>query len=491
MTRASILVASFLFAGNLAAQGLTVGSKKFTENVILGEIATLAATGSGVEARHRAELGGTQVLWGALTNGSIDIYPEYTGTIYQEIFSGRDIDSTSLPNALGEHGILMSQPLGFNNTYVLGISKSTAERTGITSISDLRDHPELRFGFTNEFLARGDGWEALRSAYGLQPRSVRGMDHDIAYRGLDEGSIDVIDLYSTDAEIAYYDIVTLEDDLHFFPRYEAVFLYRKDLEDRAPQFLTRLKDLEGALSETAMIELNAAAKIDRKSPVQLAASFWREKGIAIDTIQSESRWQRLLKNTGDHLVLVLVSLGLAILIALPLGIIAARNNVAGAFILAIVGGLYTIPALALLVFMIPLLGIGSVPAIVALFLYSLLPIVRNTYTGLTDISPALLESAQVMGLTPSTILRRIELPLASRSILAGVKTAAVINIGTATLGALIGAGGLGQPILTGIRLNDTALILEGAIPAALLAFVAQWIFDLSEKLFVPRGLRLE
>ena len=156
-----------------------------------------------------------------------------------------------------------------------------------------------------------------------------------------------------------------------------------------------------------------------------------------------------------------------------------------------VGVIQTIPSLALLVFMIPLLGIGSWPAIVALFLYSLLPIVRNTYSGLENIPIQIKESAEVLGMNSFAKLKLIELPLASRSILAGIKTSAVINVGTATLGALIGAGGYGQPILTGIRLDNINLILEGAIPAAVLALLVQWFFDLLEKLIVPRGLMLK
>jgi osmoprotectant transport system permease protein len=151
--------------------------------------------------------------------------------------------------------------------------------------------------------------------------------------------------------------------------------------------------------------------------------------------------------------------------------------------------LQTVPSLALLVLMIPLLGIGGPPALLALFLYSLLPIVRNTHAGLVNIDSALIDSARALGLPYTARLWRIELPLALPSILAGIKTSAVINVGTATLAALIGAGGLGQPILTGIRLNSIPLILEGAIPAVLLALLVQGIFELVERLLVPRGLR--
>jgi osmoprotectant transport system permease protein len=199
--------------------------------------------------------------------------------------------------------------------------------------------------------------------------------------------------------------------------------------------------------------------------------------------------------------MVLTSLGLAVIIAIPLGIAAARRPRAGQLILAVVGVIQTIPALALLVLLIPLpwpreagrpdiLGVGTETAIAALFLYSLLPIVRNVQTGLTGIDPAIRDTANALGLSRRVKLLRIELPLASRTILAGIKTAAVINVGFATLGAFISAGGYGEPILTGLRLNDTGLILEGAVPAALLAILTQLLFELAERSLVPRGLRL-
>src|SRR3569623_985164 len=176
--------------------------------------------------------------------------------------------------------------------------------------------------------------------------------------------------------------------------------------------------------------------------------------------------------------------------AVPLGILAARWRRLGQGLLAVVGIVQTIPSLALLVFMIPLLGSGPAPALVALFLYSLLPIVRNTHAGLCGISPALRESAAALGVPRGAMLHRIELPLASPLILAGIKSAAIINVGTATLGALVGAGGLGEPIFTGIRLDDLALIMEGAVPASALARLVQGLFELIERLVVPLGLRV-
>ena len=477
------------FVGILLATDaeIRVGSKVFTESVILGETVTQLVRHAGIPAVHRGQLGGTQVLWKALLSGDIDVYPEYTGTIAQEILGRPDLrDEAALRRALPD-GVVMSPSLGFNNTYAVGMKRERAEALGIRRLSDLRAHPELRFGFSSEFMDRADGWPALRTAYDLPQTEVRGLDHDLAYRALESGAIDATDLYSTDAEIRYYKLRVLEDDRGHFPAYRAVLLVRADAQARIG---TTLTPLYGAIDEQAMIELNARAKLDRVPEAKVAGDWLAGRlGIAV-TDRGETTWQRFLVNTRDHLFLVAVSLAAAVLCAIPLGILAARRRRLGQAILGVVGVIQTIPSLALLVFMIPLFGIGAPPALIALFLYSLLPIVRNTATGLTDIPPPLREAAAAIGLPPRARLFRIELPLASRAILGGIKTSAVINVGTATLGALIGAGGYGQPILTGIRLDNVGLILEGAVPAAGLALAVQALFGLMDRVLVPRGLRL-
>jgi osmoprotectant transport system permease protein len=238
-----------------------------------------------------------------------------------------------------------------------------------------------------------------------------------------------------------------------------------------------------------MIAMNARALLDHVPEAQIASDFLRTRFGVASEAKSLGAAQRIWRRTLEHLFLVAVSLAAAIALAVPLGILAWRRPRLGQTILTLAGVIQTIPSLALLVFMIPLLGIGAGPAIVALFLYSLLPILRGTHSGLTGIAPELVESAQALGLPPGAALRRIELPLAAPSLLSGIKTAAVIDVGTATLGALIGAGGYGQSILTGIRLADTGLILEGAIPAGVLALLVQGLFDLLERVLVPNGLR--
>jgi len=384
----------------------------------------------------------------------------------------------------------MSAPLGFSNTYALGMRPGRAEALGIRTLSDLRTHPRLRLGFGNEFLNRVDGWPGLRARYGLPQQAVRGLDHDLAYRGLASGDLDLIDLYTTDAKIAYYGLTVLRDDRHFFPDYRALYLYRAELETRAPEVLAMLHRLEGQIGQADMVTLNARVKLEGATESQAAATFLHERlGLDVSST-APGALEALTHRTGEHLLLVGVSLAAALVVAIPLGILSAKRPRTGRFVLALTGVIQTIPSLALLVFMIPLLGIGPAPAIVALFLYSLLPIVRNTCTGLSGIRPEIRDSARALGLPPLARLRLVELPLAMPTILAGIKTSAVINVGTATLGALIGAGGYGQPILTGIRLDDLGLILQGAVPAALLALLVQGGFGLAERYLIPRGLRL-
>ncbi|CAM3612894.1 ABC transporter permease subunit [Corallococcus sp. ZKHCc1 1396] len=497
MTRAGALALLLLLGLSACAKPpgetpeVRVGSKKFTESVILGELVTQVAKDAGARTTHRRELGGTTVLWEALRRGELDVYPEYTGTLRQELFAGRSLpDDAALRKALAAEGLRMSASLGFNDTYALGMKEAEAERLGIRRISDLKQHPGLRVGFSNEFMERGDGWPALRDAYGLPQRDVSGLDHDLAYRGLESGALQLTDLYSTDAEIAAYGLRVLEDDRRHFPAYDAVLLYREDLEAKAPQALQAVRRLEGALTEAQMVKLNARARLERVPEAQVASDFLQASLGLSTQVRTQGTASRLWQRTREHLFLVGVSLLGAIALAIPLGVVAARRPRLGQAVLGLSSVIQTVPSLALLVFMIPLLGIGSKPAIAALFLYSLLPIVRNTTAGLGGIPWEVRESAEALGLPASARLWRIELPMAAPSILAGIQTAAVINVGTATLGALVGAGGYGQPILTGIRLDDVGLILEGAVPSAVLALAVSGLFELIARTVVPRGLRV-
>ena len=480
-----IMLFLFWFSGfQIQAAPLVVGSKKFTESYVLAEMAKRSLENAGSKTEHRQGMGGTIILWEALRGGGIDLYPEYTGTIAEEILKKPGATTNEIRDQLGKEGIAMTDELGFNNTYALVMRRDVAARLGVTSISDLRAHPELKFGLTHEFLDRRDGWRPLSARYGLPTSRLVGIEHALGYAGLNSGEIDVKDAYSTDAKIAENDLVTLRDDWRFFPQYKAVFLYRKDLSARA---VSALSQLAGSIDEKRMIQLNAEAE-RTKDYARAAQLYFGGSG----NTATESFPHKLWRWTARHLELAGISLFLAVLAGLPLGILASRGGVIGHGILAVTGVIQTIPSLALLALLVPLpfFGISARTAIAALFLYGLLPIVRNTATGLQEIARPLRESAVVLGLTAWQRLREIYLPLASRSILGGIKTSAVINIGTATLAALIGAGGLGEPIISGLNLNDHVTILQGAIPAALLALLVQFGFDLLDRLLIPRGLRL-
>jgi len=468
---------------------VVVGSKKFTESVVLGEIGASLSRSVGAETR-RDDLGGTPACWLALTQGDLDVYPEYTGTIARQILKAEPAD---LDAALAVHGVKCSRSLGFRNNYALGMRKDVAAAKGIRTISDLEKHADLKFGFIHEFLDRPDGWPGLKQAYRLPQTDVVGMNHTLAYRALLDRAIDVMELYTTDGEIAQFDLAVLDDDRKFFPAYEAVWLYRADLEERRPDVVAALKSLEGKITEAEMQRLNNKVQTDKANEASVAADFLQAKlglnaGATTDTLM-----QRLVSTTWEHLRLVVPSLLAAIAVSIPLGIVAARRPKLGQVVFLVTGVLQTIPSLALLLFMIPVMkwltgsGTGAAPAIAALFLYSLLPIVRNTAAGLKGIAPSLQESATALGLSRWSILTRIELPLAAPTILAGIKTAAIINVGGAVLGGFIGAGGYGRPILRGLDKFDTALMLEGAIPAAAMALTVEFAFTLLERRYGRRA----
>ena len=480
-----VLLTVFTLGLVASAQRIVVGSKKFTESYVLGEIAKTTLQNAGFPVDLRQGMGGTIILWEALQRRDITLYPEYTGTIDEEILKTKQaLSSDEMAALLRERGVGMTKELGFNNTYALVMRRDRAAKLALHTISDLRNHPELIVGLTHEFLDRKDGWAPLSARYGLQMRNVLGIDHALGYAALANGSIDVKDAYSTDARIAENDLIVLDDDLHFFPQYQAIFLYRLEMD---PGAVAALGKLAGTLDEKRMTHLNAEAERTKNYALAASAYFGVERPPSMDLIESIGRW------TVRHLELVGASLFLGIIVGIPLGIRASRPGPVSNFILVTTGMIQTIPSLALLALLVPLpfFGISPVTAVFALFLYSLLPIVRNTATGLQDIPTAVRESAAALGLEPRAQLWKVFLPLASRTILAGVKTSAIINVGTATLAALIGVGGLGEPIISGLNLNDSSTILQGAIPAALLALLVQFFFDGLDRVFVPKGLRLK
>jgi len=468
---------------------LTVGSKPFTENYILGELVAQVIEQTGeANADRRLGLGDTGIIFEALRTGSIDFYVEYTGTISETIVNNPDLKTTTeIRNALKKYKLTITEPLGFNNTYGIAIPKKLSERLSLKRISDLKDHPQLVAGFDPAFMDRKDCYPNLQKVYNVRFDNIHRFSHGLIYEAISNQKIDFIDVYTTDAKIDKFQLIVLEDDKKAFPTYHAVILARTDVLKKFPKTWAALKKLEGKIHEKTMISMNAQAELQGKSFADVAREF-----LSGEEATSQSNfWKQLWKLTLQHLMLVGIALFSAILIGVPLGIIATRYKHTGHFILASSGLIQTIPALALLCFFIPLFGIGTLPALVALTLYALLPIVRNTYVGLIDIDPKLIEVAKAIGLAPGKRLRLIELPLATRTLLAGVKTSAVITVGTATLAALIGAGGYGDPIITGLALNDMGIILEGAIPAAVMALCVHGLFEFLDRFFIPEGLKKE
>lgn len=470
-----------------------VGSKRFTESYILGEIVRQTLLVQHIEAVYRPGLGNTGILAQALESGAIDVYPEYTGTIVRELLKRPDAPTNptldQLNDWLAPKGLKVAVPLGFNDSYALAMSDARAAALGIVNISDLLkpDARSLRFGLSHEFLERGDGWPGVKAAYKLTFADPIGLDHGLAYEAIRSGSVDVIDIYSTDAKVERYKLRVLHDDLGFFPKYDAVLLMRAGIDPRP------LARLTGRINEARMIAMNAEVELDGQSFAAVAERFVNGAAPATGAAPSAVRGflQRLfapdfLRLAVQHLVLVFGSVALAIVVGVPLGVAAWRWPAGAGWLIGGVAVLQTIPSLALLAFLIAILGvIGFWPALIALFVYALLPIVRNVHAGLRGVPHGIAQAALSLGLTGAQNLRLVQLPLALPTLMAGIKTAAVLNVGTATMAAFIGAGGFGERIVAGLAINNDSAMLAGALPAAALALVVQAVFEGIERWLVP------
>ncbi|WP_341918894.1 glycine betaine ABC transporter substrate-binding protein [Polaromonas sp. YR568] len=485
-------VSSLALAAPPADDTLRIGSKRFTESYILAQVlAQTAAPHTPTPPSVLQGLGNTAIVYEALRSGSIDLYPEYVGTISQEILKGDAAMTTQAMNAaLAPLGLGVAVPLGFNDGYALAMREDTAQRLGIASLSDLVKHPELKLGLSNEFIGRADGWRGLAQRYGA-PQTPVALDHGLAYDAIAQKQVDVIDIYTTDAKIGHLGLRVLKDDKAYFPRYDAVLLHRLDVPTRFPQAWAALQKLSGSIDENAMIAMNARAELQGVAFDVIARDHLIAKtggtptataGAGADPSQ-RGFWAKLFgpdlaRLTRQHLALTLISVGLAALIGIPLAVWVFPHPRLRALVLGATGLMQTVPSLALLAMLISLLGvIGTVPALIALALYALLPIMRNTVAGLNEVSPGLRLAGQALGMTAGQRMRHIELPLALPTIVAGVRTATAIAIGTATIAAFIGAGGYGERIVTGLALNDGQLLLAGALPATLLALLSEALFE--------------
>jgi osmoprotectant transport system permease protein len=495
---------------------LRIGSKRFTESYLLAHLMAEAARPAGpVEVKEG--LGNTAITWEALRAGAIDAYPEYTGTLDLEILKNAAPTSIEAMRAqLAPMGIGVALPFGFNDGYGLAMREDVAARNGVRTLSDLARHPALRLGLTHEFLGRADGWPSLVAHYRL-PQRPAGLDHGLAYDALSLGQVDAIDIYTTDARIAPLGLRVLEDDAHAFPRYDAVIVYRLDVPARHPAAWAALQRLQGRVDERSMIAMNAQAEIDHAPFAAIAKARWAAIGgasragaasatggpagaasaaggppaLAGATFSDRLFGPDLARLTAQHLTLVALAVALAVLVGVPLAVAVSDHARTRGAVLAATGLLQTVPSLALLAALVSALGrIGTAPALAALALYALLPVMRNTCTGLAQVPEGLRQSAMALGFTRGQRLRLVELPLARPVILAGIRTATTISVGTATLAAFIGAGGYGERIVAGLALNDSGLMLAGAVPSAALALVAEAIFAALERLWrVPGAAR--
>ena len=501
------------------ARPVIVASKPFGESYLLAEMFAQTLESRGIAVERRAGLGATQVAFGALRSGAIDVYPEYTGTGLLAILHDSLTDSLAAdPRLLFAHvqreferryGMRWLPPLGFQNGYAIAVRRETAGRYHLRTISDLaREGARLTAGFTADFIGRPDGLAGLARAYGLHPRAVRPLAPAVKYQALASGAVDVIDGYSTDGLLAKYDLVTLVDDRHFFPPYQAAALVSARLARERPDAVAALTALSGMLDEPRMRELNRRVEVDREDVARVAADALRAIGITSTSpagpVAARARYLSTEISIGpymwarraalwtlvlQHLLLVSLALGAAIAVALPLALGLERARRAAEPLIGSLGVLETIPSIALLAFMIPLFGIGVRPALVALWIYALYPIVRSAYTGVRNADASAVAAAEALGMTPWQRLFRVRMPLAAPAIMAGIRTAAVITVGAATLAAFIGAGGLGEPIVAGLALADTNMILSGALPAAALALVVDGVLALVERAVAPAHLR--
>jgi len=487
MSLRALPVVLLLFAANTAqSEPVVIGSKTFAESYILAEAGAQLLEDRGIAVERRFGMGGTKIAFDALQYGAIDFYPEYTGTMTEVILARPElVDLQDIEAAFVEYDLVLLPPLGFNNAYAIAVSTDVAERYALQRISDLREAPSLRIAFAHEFLNRTDGWPGLKQHYNID-RQADGIEHSLAYEAIESGRLDVIAVYTTDGQIERSNLVILEDDLNFFPDYRALYFARNDV---AAEVLDLLNLLSGRIDDKRMREMNFAVLDPDISYAEVASAFLLDAGLIATSGAAPTFLTDLVRNTKRHLKLTVTALVLAIFAGVGIAaIVHPHKRLSNAF-LYFTGLLQTVPSIALLALLIPLVGVGQTPAIIALFLYSLLPISRSTITAMHAIPPGFRQVAAAMAMTRGQELKYILIPLAMPHVIAGIRTAAVISIGTATLAAFIGAGGLGDPIVTGLALNDTSLILQGAVPAAGLAILTEMLFSLVERSLVVPHMR--
>lgn len=475
MKKLSGFIISLLLSVSLshASEPSRIGSKIFTEGYILSEILAVHLEKNNFSVQRLGGLGATGVTEAAMQNKEIDLIVDYTGGIAKSFLKENGpISIPEINQRLQPLGFEISNSLGFNNTYALAVRKKWAEDNQVKKISDLKKMNRLEAAFTPEFTSRNENWINLRKVYGLNKIEVFQMDHQLAYESIKNENVQVIEAYSTDAKLREYDLVTLEDDLNFFPNYEAVIMTHLGWKYKNPEQWKVLKLLEGQITENQMIQMNGSVDLDKKSFNEVASSFLNVEAKS----GSQILFFDILKATQEHLVLVIIPVFIALIIGLPLAYVSYKIPQLQSVFGSIASIFQTVPSLAFLTLLIPLFGIGTFPAIIVLSLYAILPIFISSLYGFKSIPETLHLTCYTLKLNPTFKLLRVEFPLALSGILAGVQTALITTVATATLAALIGSGGYGKKIIAGLAVNDMNIVLSGAIPSALMALIFQLIF---------------
>lgn len=488
------------------AESLTIAGKTFTEQEVLVDLLTwvLKEERPGLTVHKRKNLGGTSVTFEAVRSGDIDMYVEYSGTAYYSIFKQTEKLSKKqiheyLIERLDKENLHWSTPLGFNNTYAI-LVKDNDKNKDIHKVSDLKElAPDLIIGTDPEATSRPDGYEAFTQTYQLDFKSQKMMNSGLLYKSTDNDKVDVIIGYSTDGRILVTGLKVLEDDLGFFADYSASVLINKDTLKKHPWIKRALAKLHHQIDDQTMQALNARVDFEKMDSVTVTKKFAADKGWItpkgpvivkrqsfLDFIVSKKDF--LLVKLYEHLLLTFWAFLLVTVIGVSLGVLSYYKTRVQKVVFLAVNLCQTVPSLALFGMLIPLLGIGIKPSLVALVLYALLPIVRNTYTGLCEVEPSILETCEILGMNKRQILFKVLLPMSLVTISAGLRTSLVIIVGTATIASFIGAGGLGDPIFQGITSLNNRLILLGAIPAALLAILLDFLLHYSTRFLLSPGL---
>ena len=427
---ALVILAGILFtvigiAGCSQNATFVIGSKQHTESHTLGELLAQTLETAGYTVDRKFNLGGTKIVFNALEQGEIHAYAEYSGTIQEVILKeSRTLSLEEIADALAQQGIQALDPFGFNNSYAIGIHADLAAETNLAKVSELRNFPDLRFFFSHEFLEREDGYPSMKAHYGL-PQSADGIEHALALRAIVAREIDVTDLYTTDAEIDHFNLVVLEDDLEYFPKYLALPIVRADLPADVKELLNVAAN---SLTDKSMSGLNYKVHIEGMAAADVAKEFLNTLNVQ-STHVTETLFDKLVERTIEHLYLAGIALFAATVVALTISLAVYSIPWLSKPIAYVAGLLQTIPSLALLALMVPIFGIGTLPAIVALFLYSLLPIIRTTVTALSTVDPVLVQVAEGLGYTRAQTLTYIKIPLSMPAIFAGIRISAILCIG--------------------------------------------------------------